>query len=234
MKKILKILTILTINLVVEFEHINFRAVQAPSRTKGSVLITFQLFGTLMCFICSHFAAGEGNIDARVDNYKTTIQNLKLPKKLNSKNLNRTQGADGTDNFDMVFWFGDLNFLVTKEREKIERKVNHLRNQRNNNYEDIINYDELNQVIAEDKAFRNFLEGRITFEPTYKYDIGTDNYDTSHKIRIPSYCDRILFKSRQKGSVSCYHYDSVKDIKQSDHRPVFGLFEVTIRPGVDK
>lgn len=187
-----------------------------------------------MCFICSHFAAGEGNIDARIDNYKNTIQNLKLPKKLNSKNINRTQGVDGTDNFDIVFWFGDLNFLVTKEREKIERKVNHLRNQRNNNYEDIINYDELNQVIAEDKAFRNFLEGRITFEPTYKYDIGTDNYDTSHKIRIPSYCDRILFKSRQKGSVSCYHYDAVKDIKMSDHRPVFGLFEVTIRPGVDK
>ncbi|CAF0870003.1 unnamed protein product [Brachionus calyciflorus] len=219
---------------IVEYEHINFRPVQAPSRTKASVLVTFQLFGTLMCFICSHFAAGEGNLDTRVQNYKQTIENLKLPKKLQSKNPTRLANTDGTENFDIVFWLGDLNFLVTKEKDKVERKVNSLRNSRGINYEDILNYDELNQVMAEERAFRNFLEGRITFEPTYKYDINTDTYDTSHKIRIPSYCDRILFKSRQKGSISCYHYNAVKDIKLSDHRPVFGLYEVTIRPGVDK
>ena len=46
--------------------------------------------------------------------------------------------------------------------------------------------------------------------------------------------DRILFRSRQKGIVSCSFYDSVKDIKMSDHRPVYGLYEVAIRPGVDK
>ena len=41
---------------VVEFEHINLRAVNAPSKTKASVVVSFQLFGTLLCFICSHFA----------------------------------------------------------------------------------------------------------------------------------------------------------------------------------
>lgn len=85
-----------------------------------------------------------------------------------------------------------------------------------------------------DKAFKNFLEGRITFEPTYKYDINTDNYDTSDKCRIPSYTDRILYRTRQKGGVSCSYYDAIKELKLSDHRPVFGLYECAIRPGVDK
>jgi len=92
----------------------------------------------------------------------------------------------------------------------------------------------LKLTFLQDKAFKNFLEGRITFEPTYKYDINTDTYDTSDKCRIPSYTDRILYRSRQKGNISCSYYDAIKEIKLSDHRPVFGLFEVNIRPGVDK
>ena len=47
--------------LVVEYEHINLRAVNARP-TKASIVISFQLFGTLMCFICSHFA---GNLRLR-------------------------------------------------------------------------------------------------------------------------------------------------------------------------
>ncbi len=171
-------------------------------------------------------------MDQRIENYKTTISNIKLPKKLLAKN--KALSADGTENFDVVFWFGDFNFRITKEREKVEKKVSNLRRGVQNNYEDITNHDELNIIIAQDKGFKHFLEGRITFEPTYKYDINSDNYDTSEKCRIPSYCDRILYRSRQKGSISCSYYDAIKEIKTSDHRPVFGLYEVTIRPGVDK
>ena len=128
-------------------------------------------------------------MEQRVDNYKSTIANIKLPKKLQTKP--RKEGsADGTDNFDVVFWFGDFNFLVTKERDKIEKKVKTLRELSTgaNNYEDIINHDELSRVMSQDMAFKGFLEGRITFEPTYKYDVGSDTYDTSEKCRIPSYC----------------------------------------------
>ena len=41
-----------------------------------------------------------------------------------------------------------------------------------------------------EQVFQDFHEGRIKFKPTYKYDIGTDNYDTSPKLRIPSYTVR--------------------------------------------
>lgn len=76
---------------------------------------------------------------------------MKLPKKLLTKP--KVPGStDGTDNFDVVFWFGDLNFMVTKERDKIEKKVKTLRDRSHgmaNNYEDIINHDELNRVMSQ-------------------------------------------------------------------------------------
>lgn len=219
---------------IAEFDHINLRAgpVNTPSATKASVLISFQLFGTLFCFICSHFAAGEGCVEARIDNYKTTISNIKLPNKLLNKK--KLLASDGTENFDCVFWFGDFNFRVDKEKSKVVNKILDVRKKRSINFEDIINHDELYRVITEEKAFKNFLEGRITFEPSYKYEVNSDKYDESDKCRIPSYTDRILFRSRQKGIISCSFYDSVKDLRISDHRPVYGLYEITIRPGVDK
>jgi hypothetical protein len=72
-----------------------------------------------------------------------------LPKRLLSKN--RALAADGTDNFDTVFWLGDFNFLINKERDKVEKKVSHLREKRGTNYEDIINHDELNQAMSQGK-----------------------------------------------------------------------------------
>lgn len=36
-------------------------------------------------------------------------------------------------------------------------------------------------------AFEAYQEGPILFRPTYRYDVGTDNYDTSEKMRIPAW-----------------------------------------------
>lgn len=49
------------------------------------------------------------------------------------------------------------------------------------------------------QVLNNFFEPPIAFPPTYKFDVGTNNYDTSEKMRIPSWTDRILFSTRQKG-----------------------------------
>lgn len=47
------------------------------------------------------------------------------------------------------------------------------------------------------KVFRGFIEGKITFPPTYKYDLFSDDYDTSEKMRIPAWTDRVLWRRRK-------------------------------------
>ena len=76
---------------------------------------------------------------------------------------------------------------------------------------------------------RNYKEGVITFSPTYKYLIKTNEFDWN---RSPAYCDRILFESvhdlPQKNPIMNIYYGKV-DYNLSDHKPITGLFEAKIK-----
>ena len=60
-------------------------------------------------------------------------------------------------------------------------------------------HDQLRSLQKEGKAFHNgWREGNIDFLPTYKYDVGrVAVFDSSEKLRGPSWCDRILYRTRQ-------------------------------------
>eukprot|EP00834_Sanchytrium_tribonematis_P005178 NODE_297_length_10490_cov_1.102974.p5 type:complete len:240 gc:universal NODE_297_length_10490_cov_1.102974:4087-3368(-) len=73
------------------------------------------------------------------------------------------------------------------------------------------------------QAFDKYIEHPISFNPTYKFDNGTDNYDTSEKLRKPAWTDRILFK----GDMGCELYSSAS-LKVSDHKPVYALFKTRV------
>lgn len=47
--------------------------------------------------------------------------------------------------------------------------------------------NQLKQAMDSQAAFVGFEEGPLIFPPTYRYDVGTDNYDTSEKLRIPAW-----------------------------------------------
>ena len=71
---------------------------------------------------------------------------------------------------------------------------------------------------------QTFQEATINFMPTYKFDKRTDTYDTSKKKRVPSWCDRVIWKKSH--FITCKNYDSVPSVKFSDHKPVVGLYKV--------
>ncbi|XP_053954781.1 inositol polyphosphate 5-phosphatase E [Anastrepha ludens] len=218
-------------------------------RTKGAVAISFCIFGTSMLFVTSHLTAHQQKVKERVSDVKRIIHALDLPKNLNLRHKNK----DVTQNFDNVFWCGDLNFRLSEPREKLLEWIQNtkfpLPSHLPHGY---MHTDQLSSVLADGAAFRGFMEANITFPPTYKYDPGTQHFDTSSKQRAPAYTDRILYKYRQsqglgirRGSmippgatstqpyVQCLLYDSVPSITTSDHKPVWALFKTLIRAGTD-
>jgi hypothetical protein len=73
---------------------------------------------------------------------------------------------------------------------------------------------------------RAFQEKEITFPPTYKYDVGSDQYDTSEKKRSPAWCDRLLY--RGIGRIKQTEYRR-HEVRVSDHRPVSGQFKLLVK-----
>ena len=63
----------------------------------------------------------------------------------------------------------------------------------------LLTHDQLHSQMRAHKAFHDgWREGPIDFLPTYKYDVGSVGlFDSSEKRRSPSWCDRILFRTRR-------------------------------------
>lgn len=88
--------------------------------------------------------------------------------------------------------------------------------------------DQLTIEKKKGNVFQGFLEGALSFVPTYKYDPGTDTFDTSAKARVPSWTDRVLFKTSEH--VELREYGSCGELRYTDHRPVFASFDVGFDP----
>ncbi|CAF9926646.1 MAG: hypothetical protein ALECFALPRED_003495 [Alectoria fallacina] len=63
----------------------------------------------------------------------------------------------------------------------------------------LLAHDQLNSQMQLRKAFHEgWREGIVDFLPTYKYDVGSVGmFDSSEKQRGPSWCDRILYRTRK-------------------------------------
>ena len=60
----------------------------------------------------------------------------------------------------------------------------------------LLRSDQLTQEREKGNVFEGYEEGEIQFAPTYKYDLFSEDYDTSEKCRIPAWTDRVLWKRR--------------------------------------
>jgi hypothetical protein len=49
----------------------------------------------------------------------------------------------------------------------------------------------------DNEIMRDFKEGPLYFDPTYKYNFNSNEYYTSSKARIPAWCDRRFFEAKE-------------------------------------
>ncbi|XP_028918637.1 phosphatidylinositol polyphosphate 5-phosphatase type IV isoform X2 [Ornithorhynchus anatinus] len=213
----------------VEYATVTTRIV-SQIKTKGALGIGFTFFGTSFLFITSHFTSGDGKVSERMLDYNKTIQALALPRNVPDTNPYRSSSSDVTTRFDEVFWFGDFNFRLNSGRLAVESI---LKQDLEMDMSELLQYDQLIKEMNKGSIFKGFKEAEIHFLPSYKFDVGRDSYDTTSKQRTPSYTDRVVYRSRVKDDICPVKYSSCPGIKTSDHRPVFGLFRVKVKPGRD-
>jgi len=133
------------------------------------------------------------------------------------------------EDHDLVFWFGDLNYRVdafTWEEAISLVKIKNLHK--------LLENDQLIIERAHKRVFHGFNEGVINFVPTYKFEPGTNNYDTrggteksKKKPRVPAWCDRVLWKTRDESRSNMIQqcsYFSCAEFLASDHKPVGAEF----------
>ncbi|CAO1634899.1 unnamed protein product [Parajaminaea phylloscopi] len=180
------------------------------SGNKGGVAIRFAVHDTSLCFVTAHFAAGHSNVDERNEDYLTISRGL---------SFNRGRSVAGHDH---VIWLGDFNYRIDMPNERVRALADA------SDYDALQAFDQLHR--SRDVAFVGYHEGALTFPPTYKYDVGSDVYDTSEKQRIPAWTDRILFLQQPPGGHQLRQTTySRAELKTSDHRPVFAIFLAEIR-----
>ncbi|XP_003941468.2 phosphatidylinositol polyphosphate 5-phosphatase type IV isoform X2 [Saimiri boliviensis] len=199
-------------------------------KTKGALGVSFTFFGTSFLFITSHFTSGDGKVAERLLDYTRTVQALALPRNVPDTNPYRSSAADVTTRFDQVFWFGDFNFRLSGGRAAVDALLGQGLAV---DVPALLEHDQLIREMRRGSIFKGFQEPDIHFLPSYKFDIGKDTYDSTSKQRTPSYTDRVLYRSRHKGDICPVRYSSCAGIRTSDHRPVYGLFRVKVRPGRD-
>ena len=92
----------------------------------------------------------------------------------------------------------------------------------NGDFTDLLKYDQIKQYQKESSLILQMDEAPIKFSPTYKYTIGSNEYDKNKK-RIPSWTDRILFKKFSETSTLAYNKCL---LSLSDHQPIYGLYRI--------
>ena len=187
---------------------------------KGGVGVGFEISNTSFLFINSHFAAHQHKVEQRNADFDAINRKLQLGLKAQRK---APQGKmlNVCDRFERVWWLGDLNYRIAGNRSMVDALV------RERMIEVMLANDQLNIARERGEVFRGFIEGEITFMPTYKFDANSDVYDTSKKRRIPSYTDRILW--RPSPCIELLEYNSVDAVRSSDHRPVFATYKVKVK-----
>ncbi|PWN50510.1 hypothetical protein IE53DRAFT_368846 [Violaceomyces palustris] len=177
------------------------------SGNKGGVAVRLDYRDTSICFVTAHFAAGHSNHEERNADYWTITRGLTF------------QRGRTIANHDHVIWLGDFNYRIDLPNETVRSMASR------DDFQGLYLRDQLGRSRELGAVFPGYSEGVILFRPTYKYDNGSNVYDSSEKQRIPAWTDRILYRGEGLEQQSYYR----AELKTSDHRPVYSCFTAKVR-----
>jgi len=182
---------------------------------KGSVNARFKFGAKSYSFSCVHLTAGDESHSER----------MKELNELFEKKYSKCNKL--VKDHDVQIVFGDLNSRTdysssnkAAENEQTKQKIH------SQDFSFFKN-DQLHKALAE-SVLKGMKEGEIKFAPTYKFDPNTDNYDTSKKQRIPSWCDRVIYRDTAVMKNAQKVYTNIPELKMSDHKPIYSEFHIPV------
>jgi phosphatidylinositol-bisphosphatase len=202
---------------------------------KGTVGISMKVYDTRVCFLCSHFASDTSQLERRNADYRYTCENLRfeVPNQ-------RNEFLD-IDSHSIIFWLGDFNYRI--ETLSLSETLSFIAD---GNFETLLEFDQLTRQLNKKRVFVDYREGSLHFKPTYKYTVKSDVYDmitnangiqtvsgrgsSTAKPKLPSWTDRVLWKCMDSNDmVELVQYSAIQTITISDHKPVYGIFNVKLK-----
>ncbi|XP_045772514.1 inositol polyphosphate 5-phosphatase K-like isoform X2 [Maniola jurtina] len=189
---------------------------------KGAVSVRFNIYGCSVCLVNCHLTAHEHLLADRINDYNTILKEHGYQVSETSNILFH----------DYVFWIGDLNFRTdhpTGSSPTSEEIVATLQKVEKDKYTALLKHDQLLAVMDSGEAFSEFSEPEIRFPPTYKFLMGSDDYDLKRK---PSWTDRILYKVIANNyenitlRADLISYNHIPHYTVSDHKPVVAQFNI--------
>ncbi|XP_050921644.1 inositol polyphosphate 5-phosphatase Ka isoform X3 [Lates calcarifer] len=201
-----------------KLEHVPFiRDIQATyTRTgifgywgnKGGVSIHLSFYGHMLCFLNCHLTAHMKYATERVDEFEYIMDTQTF----------ECEKAPRIADHRLVFWFGDLNFRIQDHGMHFVRTCIN-----NQTYNLLWSKDQLIMMKKKEQILQEFEEGPLDFQPTYKFDLNSDTYDSrlyrtwfgfNGKKRKPAWTDRILWRLRPKSSTPDEQGEDTVDAKQ--------------------
>ncbi|XP_047311089.1 type I inositol polyphosphate 5-phosphatase 12-like isoform X2 [Impatiens glandulifera] len=215
-----------------DFDHIYRTMIftQSPNFLKSAAgiknlfLFCSLAFPMFLCWLL--YSSGFPFLLAVAAGVSTAVQMLRATNALwNATNEERPDLAEA----DLVVFLGDFNYRLFGISYDETR---HLVSQRS--FDWLLEKDQLRAEMKAGKVFQGMHEAHIRFPPTYKFDKrkqGLEGYDSGKKKRIPSWCDRVLYRDNRPSSTaecnlecpvvaSVLQYEACMDVIGSDHKPV--------------
>ena len=146
---------------------------------KGAAAASLILYGSTLCIIGAHLAAGSKGPSARNKDTQQILAGLSFPRSSQAAASSSSSEGGGdappppalpstVDAHDFIIWCGDLNYRLSMKDDDA-RAIAQAKQ-----WQSLMGSDELRLSQLSGAAWAGFSEGDMRFPPTYKYDTHSD------------------------------------------------------------